>query len=147
MNYKKLYEKQKELTELVENRQDITPERYLDVYEDLTNEISTLESDQSSVTAEEILDKYPSFEYGANTVRVFIKSDIINAMEEYSALCQPKGELYENVYIKSEDDLPKESGRYFVQKRNGEKDVWERNPGDFDNLDWKKRIDWYLKPL
>ena len=61
-------------------------------------------------------------------------------------------ELYQKIYIRSESDLPKEEGKYFVGlKLNGEHiDVyWWLNNVDkqFQNEYWLNTFDWYLRPL
>lgn len=60
-----------------------------------------------------------------------------------------KTEYYKKVYIKTEDDLPKE-GTYLVQLKNSDRDpyYWEFEEGSPANYKyWLKRIDWYLQPV
>ena len=68
-------------------------------------------------------------------------------------------EYFEKVYIKSEDDLPKEIGRYFVYVKdvgedtydwvntNGENAVEEYWNGQFQEDYWINTFDWYLRPI
>jgi len=60
-------------------------------------------------------------------------------------------ELYKKVEIKSEKDLPKKNGYYFVNigdKYDISEDVFRWENGD-DKLkkDWIKNVDWYLQPV
>jgi len=71
-----------------------------------------------------------------------------------------KTELYKKVFIKSEDDLPKEKGYYFVKKKAPDKrshgfreyDVpidirWSNINFAQGKQDWLSNIDWYLQPI
>lgn len=58
-------------------------------------------------------------------------------------------ELFEKVYIKSEDDLPKETGRYFCYDNYTEiitALIYEPSYKD-DKENWLKHIDWWLRPV
>ena len=60
-------------------------------------------------------------------------------------------ELFMKVYIKSEDDLPKEAGDYSVQFKTGYGRILHfQFNGDvgwkIDVHDWIQNIDWYLQP-
>lgn len=68
-------------------------------------------------------------------------------------------ELYRKIYIKSEADLPKEVGSYFVYFKdvgediydwvltNGENPVEEYWNGQFQEDYWINTFDWYLQPI
>jgi hypothetical protein len=113
-DYKAIAEKEKEIIELlwkaiVDNTITIPKGSFK-----LKKELESLESDQSSVTAEEkterqiileIMDCYtdeiegldfkhiPDYKFNSVTL------DIIHAMEEYAQLCQPRGKVYEKEFI------------------------------------------------
>jgi hypothetical protein len=62
------------------------------------------------------------------------------------------GEIYEKVYIKTEADLPKNEGYYFIS--TGEK--YDRNFDVYhftkvnarqNHLDWLEHVVWYLRPV
>ena len=60
-------------------------------------------------------------------------------------------EKYKKVYIKTEEDLPKEAGHFIVCKRSGEifRDyIYPKIDNSFPDANmWLKYIDWYLQPL
>jgi len=51
---------------------------------------------------------------------------------------------YEQIFIKSEDDLPKEDGDYIVQYNDGDIGTF---PFKVSQSHWFTHIDWYLHPL
>ncbi len=61
-----------------------------------------------------------------------------------------KTELFKKVYIRSEDDLPKEQVRYFVYTKE-----YQERPNVFywfpNNIEcrsrWLNQVDWYLQPI
>lgn len=57
-------------------------------------------------------------------------------------------ETFKKVYVKSEADLPKESGYHFVCHKDQRHNYYAfDNDGPFENRDyWSKHIDWYLIP-
>jgi hypothetical protein len=60
-----------------------------------------------------------------------------------------KEKLYKKVYIRSEADLPKEDGIYFVAKKDSLKSNWLK-PLIFTIIsknEWLNTIDWYLQPF
>jgi hypothetical protein len=60
-------------------------------------------------------------------------------------------EKYIKVWIKTEEDLPKEAGHFIVCKRSGEifRDyIYPKIDNSFPDANmWLKYIDWYLQPL
>jgi len=61
---------------------------------------------------------------------------------------QPAKELFEKVYIRSEEDLPKEDGMYFINiKGKGIGINVCRFEVKLDIQNWMSNIDWYLRPL
>jgi hypothetical protein len=64
-------------------------------------------------------------------------------------------EKYQKIYIKSEEDLPKESGYYFTHKKKNYENypthpfdiTYFRTDTDLTYLGYWKGIDWYLQPL
>lgn len=78
---------------------------------------------------------------------------INKAAQEISSLLKGEGEYYQKVYIKSEDDLPKD-GLYIAHYKMYKTD----SPAgtilsQYDHLNshkkqnWLERIDWYLQPV
>jgi len=57
-----------------------------------------------------------------------------------------KRELYEKVFIHSEEDLPKISGRYICYSKECGLDNYGFVKG-YDELSWIDMIDWYLRPV
>jgi hypothetical protein len=59
------------------------------------------------------------------------------------------GKRYIQVFIESEDDLPKEDGYYFVKRKNttGAGDGMIGYMSGIDDDFWLKNIDWYLLPV
>ena len=65
-----------------------------------------------------------------------------------------KDELYKKVYIKSESDLPKENGTYFVriktppftQELSAVGYIWAKNISKVNRF-WLDKVDWYLQPI
>lgn len=61
--------------------------------------------------------------------------------------------IYRKVYIKSEDDLPKESGVYYVGKRDFEKGLFHFDPNgrgklqEYDVSYWIEFVEFYLLPV
>ena len=63
-----------------------------------------------------------------------------------------KEELYKKVYIKTEEDLPKESGYYFVKRRNAsipDTLYYSLLALYIEKLKpyWVSQVDWYLIPI
>jgi type IV secretory pathway TrbF-like protein len=62
-------------------------------------------------------------------------------------------ELYRKIHIKSEADLPKEEGDYFVHVIKTGIDIMEWNISNYpddtklQNVDWLNTYDWYLQPI
>lgn len=57
-------------------------------------------------------------------------------------------ELYKKVYIKSEEDLPKEDNEYFVYyKKYGTGSTHIYLGNDARKYTWLNDIDWYLQPI
>ena len=55
-------------------------------------------------------------------------------------------EWFEKIYIKSEKDLPKKEGLYFVNFKGGWMDTeYYRKTGGI--VDWMDEFAWYLKPI
>ena len=86
-----------------------------------------------------------------NIVKALKKSgcpECIKLADELSVLeKQLEGkEWYEKIYIKSEKDLPKKEGLYFVNFKGGWMDTeYYRKTGGI--VDWMDEFDWYLKPI
>ena len=61
---------------------------------------------------------------------------------------QPDKELYEKVYIRSEEDLPREVGNYPVHQIGFEPDyVMSMYYNGLSDNFWMQAYDWYLRPL
>ena len=63
---------------------------------------------------------------------------------------QPAKELFEKVYIRSEEDLPEEDGRYYVHNRGNinEYDLHDSTwLGNMYKEAWLRDYDFYLRPL
>ena len=56
-------------------------------------------------------------------------------------------ELFEKVYIKTEDDLPKEAGKYIVQEKDYDTPMYLRFIDVFDYKSFCDNVDWYLHPV
>jgi hypothetical protein len=52
-------------------------------------------------------------------------------------------EYFEKIYIKTEDDIPKEKGTYIVHLNYGK--IAYRF--DYIDIDYWEDVDWYLRPL
>ncbi len=52
-------------------------------------------------------------------------------------------ETFIKVYIKSEDDLPKETGDYITNLGKWSFEPWDED----DNFVWLSGVEWYLKPV
>jgi hypothetical protein len=101
-------EKLESLVCLIENRQEIEPERYLELHEDLNNELSALKSEskeeklpwsikaidyvkareeeKQKPSAEEILARHGILDVRLNQLRPVVMSNVIDAMKEYRNL-------------------------------------------------------------
>lgn len=60
--------------------------------------------------------------------------------------------LYRNVFIKSEEDLPKKVGAYLVLLKNGSGRLlhfpFDGDVGyNISKYDWLDTVDWYLQPI
>jgi len=61
---------------------------------------------------------------------------------------QPDKELFEKVYIRSEEDLPKDVGNYPVHQIGFEPDyVMSMYYNGLSDNFWMQAYDWYLRPL
>ena len=61
---------------------------------------------------------------------------------------KPDKELFEKVYIRSEEDLPEEDGMYFINiKGKGIGINVCRFEVILDIQSWMSNIDWYLRPI
>ena len=65
---------------------------------------------------------------------------------------KPDKELFEKVYIRSEEDLPKENGMYICMIQDIKQpallryDIESKGKYGYTNQ-WMKLVDWYLRPL
>ncbi len=53
-------------------------------------------------------------------------------------------QIYKKVYIHSEDDLPKEDGKYICHHRGADEDEFDLLPFKVKESHWFPHIDWYL---
>jgi len=58
-------------------------------------------------------------------------------------------EIYEKIYIKSESDLPKKTGNYFVAEKDNNKYIFlcSFECNNVMSKLWLRDIDWYLQPI
>ena len=87
--------------------------------------------------------------FSHNNGLIFIASfleEVINYLATQPQ--QPAKELYEKVYIRSEEDLPREVGNYPVHQIGFEPDyVMSMYYNGLSDNFWMQAYDWYLRPL
>ena len=82
---------------------------------------------------------------GLDDIVIGLEKAIADELEQ-----QPDKELFEKVYIRSEEDLPEEDGRYYVHNRGNINEydlhdsIWL---GNMYKEAWLRHYDFYLRPL